>query len=679
MSFDITLLPDMLNASHDMIFIIDTSNTKFVYINDTVLNECGYTLNELNDLGFTNFRRPMENEAEDTLNTHIEELLREGAATDYAYILSKKYGQIPVEVHAKLVEYQGKTYNIASVRDISKRLEAEKKLSDLNKGLENLVEKRTEALQKNVALLSSYREALDESSVVSKSDLRGDITYVNEKFCEVSGYKKEEVLGKPHSILRHQDMPQTIFREMWDTLHEKKPWKGILKNRKKDGSYYWIDITIVPILNYNNQVIEYVAIRNEITELMDQRVKLQQVATTDSLTGLRNRYKLLQDIELIKNPSIALLDINRFNLLNDLYGHDFGDQVIIQIGKKIESLISGEAKKLYRLHSDVFAILNFSLDQEMFIKKIEQIVKILDESTLVVNNQEIIIEITSSISFQENDLFSTADMALKYAKKGKIGLLVYNEKLDLNRLYENNIRWINKIRSGIERDAFVPYYQPIVNSVTGKWEKYECLIRLIDEDGSVVSPFFFLDIAKNTKYYETLTKLVVQKSFETFADSSVEFSINLTIKDILNDTMQPYLEEMLLKYKIGERVVFEIVESEGIEDYDSVIKFIVKMKEYGCKIAIDDFGTGYSNFSHILKLKTDYIKIDGSLIKNLENDESALVFVKTIINFSKELQIATVAEFVENEAVQKILQELGVDYMQGYLFSPPIAKPDFLK
>ena len=434
MGFDITLLPEMLNASHDMIFIIDTSTSRFLYINDAVYNECGYTIDELNELGFANFRRPMENEVEGTLTTHIEELLREGAATDYAYILSKKYGQIPVEVHAKLIEHQGNIYNIASVRDISQRLQAEKKLSDLNKELESLVEKRTEALQKNVALLSSYREALDQSSIVSKSDLQGDITYVNEKFCEVSGYKKEEVIGKPHSMLRHQDMSKKIFQEMWDTLHEKKPWKGILKNRKKDGSYYWVNMTIVPILNYNHQVIEYVTIRNEITELIDQRVKLQQVATTDSLTGLRNRYKLLQDIELIKNPSIALLDINRFNLLNDLYGHDFGDQVIIQIGKKIESLISGEAKKLYRLHSDVFAIVNFSLDHELFTKKIEQIVKMLDESTLIVNNQKIVIEVTASISFQENDLFSTADMALKYAKKNKIDLLVYNENLDLNRL-----------------------------------------------------------------------------------------------------------------------------------------------------------------------------------------------------------------------------------------------------
>jgi diguanylate cyclase (GGDEF)-like protein len=374
----------------------------------------------------------------------------------------------------------------------------------------------------------------------------------------------------------------------------------VLKNSKKDGSYYWVDITIVPILDFHDEVIEYVAIRHEITELVEQRVKLQRIATSDTLTGLRNRYKLLLDIELLKNPSIAILDINRFNMINDIYGHHFGDKLIIEVAKQIEHLISRHTtKKLYRLHSDVFAILNVSLDKESFIKKIEHIVKTLDETTFIVDAQEIVLEMTSSVSFEHDELLATADMALKYAKKSKIDLLVYNPKIDLNRLYENNINWTNKIRSAIERDAFVPFYQPIVNNTNGKWEKYESLIRLIDEDSKVISPFFFLEIAKNTKYYEMLTKAIIKKSFETFANRAVEFSINLTIKDIFNPRIQDYIEEMLLAYQIGRQVVFEIVESEGIEDYDTVLKFILKVKEYGCKIAIDDFGTGYSNFSYI--------------------------------------------------------------------------------
>ena len=679
MGFDTALLPEMLNVSHDMLFIVDIATTKLVYTSDTLFKRCGYTLDDINEMGLNNFRVPIDDNKESFVQ-HLEELSRIGQATDYAYILVKGGEPLAVEVNAKLVTHDGVTYNIASARDISKRLKTEQELSKLNRELEALVEKRTDALQKNIALLSSYKDAMDESSIVSKSDLSGIITYVNDKFCEVSGYTKEELIGKAHNIIRHKDSSKETFQNLWNTIAAKKPWKGILKNSKKDGSYYWVDIAIVPILDFHDEIVEYIAIRHEITELIEQRIQLQQIVVTDALTGFRNRYKLLQDISLSKNPSIALIDINKFNEINDIYGHYFGDKVIIEVAKQIEKLISNHAtKRFYRLHSDVFAILNVSLDKEIFIEKIKQIVRSIDASTILVNGQEIVIEMTSSISFEQNDLLATADMALKYAKRSKLDLLVYNSQLDLNRLYENNLQWTNKIRAGIARGAFVPFYQPIVNNSNGKWEKYESLIRLIDEDGTIVSPFFFLEIAKNTKYYETLTQIMIRQSFETFKNSQIEFSINLTIKDILNSKIQEYIDEMLATYNIGNQVVFEIVESEGIEDFEKVLEFIVKVKRYGCKIAIDDFGTGYSNFSYLLKLQTDYIKIDGSLIKNLDSDKSAKVLVKTIVGFAKELGIKTIAEFVENEVIQKIVKELGVDYTQGYLFSPPMANPDFSK
>lgn len=673
----IELLNDLLNNSHDMIFVIRIDDGYIEYVNQTAIDKFGYSHEEMNKLGIEKFRRPIkENEA---FFDHLQDLKEKEIATDYAYIIKKDGAEFPIEVNAKFINREGVDYNIAIVRDISERVETEKNLEDLNKNLESLVRQRTAELQKNIAFLRSYKRAMDESSIVTKSDLKGNITYANDKFCEVTGYTTSEVIGKPHSIIRHPDTKAEVFKELWDTIKAKKIWKGIIKNRKKDGSYYWVDTNVLPIIDEKGEIFEYMAIRHDITELIDQRESLQKIATTDSLTGLGNRYKLINDIGTLSNPSIAILNIDRFSEINDFYGHTFGDELIKKVGETIRSLIQNHTtKQLYRLHSDEFAILNMSLRKADFVKNIDSIVKEIENLSYIIDDEEVMVQVTSSISFEKDDLFITADMAMKSAKKKRINLLVYNESLNINKEYENNIKWTNKLRYAIDNDNLVPFYQAIVNNKTGKWEKYESLVRMID-DGKIVSPFFFLDIAKRTKHYETLTKIVIKKSFDTFKDSDKEFSINLTIKDIMNLNMQTFIYNLLSMYKIGSQVVFEIVESEGIEKYDEIMEFINNIKQYGCKIAIDDFGTGYSNFNYLLELKADYIKIDGSLIKNIDTDRSARVLVETIVSFAKELNILTIAEYVENETIYNIIKEIGIDYSQGYYFSPPIETPDFKK
>jgi len=670
------LLSSMLNDSHDMIFIISVDDGKIEYVNQTVIDNFGYTLDEMNAMGIDAFRIPKNHS--DTFSKYIQDLKEKSYATEYTSILRKNGKQFPIEAKAKLIHRNGLDYIFSILRDITEHVEAKEKLENTNKNLESLLLAKTDKLQKNVAFLKSYKRAMDESSIVSKSDLDGSITYVNDKFCEVTGYTKEEVIGRPHSLVRHPDTSPEVFRELWRELRAKRTWHGVLKNRKKDGSYYWVDINILPIFDERGEVLEYMAIRHDITELVDQREVIEKIATTDTLTNLGNRYKLIQDIESSETPSIALLDIERFSEINDLYGDSFGDVLIQEVGATIEKLLQDkEIKKLYRLQADVFAILNISLSQTDFIENINEMIKKIESLTYEVDGEEVMVQLASSISFEKDDLFITADMALKSAKKRKTSLIIYNEELNLDALYENNIKWTNKLRNAIKSDNLVPYYQAIVNNKTGKWEKYESLVRMIDEDGKIISPFFFLEIAQRTKYYETLTKTVIKKSFDTFKDSDKEISINLTIKDIINPNIQHYLCDMLESYNLDNRLVFEIVESEGIENFDEVIEFIDKVKTHNCKIAIDDFGTGYSNFNYLLKLRADYIKIDGSLIKHLDTDKNAMILVKNIVGFAQELGMMTIAEYVENSTIYEIVKELGIDYSQGYFFSEPLEAPLF--
>ncbi len=533
----------------------------------------------------------------------------------------------------------------------------------------NLKEVKKE-LEKTISYLKGYELAMNESSIVTKSDLKGNITFANENFCNITGYTQEEVIGKPHNIIRDPQTDKKVFQELWSTIQAKKVWKGILKNIGKLGPY-WVDITILPILDEKNEIIEYIAIRHDITKMINQQKNLDELANTDSLTRLGNRYKLTNDIKQSTKPALAILNIDNFSQINDFYGHEIGDKIIKKIANKLISIVDNKNYCLYHLQGDEYVVFNKDIDKEIFNQKIHNVFKKLKNLTLDIDEERLNFNFTIGVSFEESyRVLSTADMALKVARRENKDMLVYSEDISLNKEYEENIKWAKKVKKALDTDNIIPVFQPIVNNTTNKWEKYESLVRL-QEDDKLISPFFFLEISKKSKHYTDITKRMINKSFTMFKARQEEFSINLTIEDILNNDIQTYIFKMLEEYKNGSRVVFEIVESESIKNFAAVEEFINIVKSYGCKIAIDDFGTGYSNFEYLMKLKADYIKIDGSMIKDIDTNTNAQIVVSVIVEFAKKMNIKTIAEFVENEAVLNKVKELGIDYSQGYHFSPP--------
>jgi len=533
------------------------------------------------------------------------------------------------------------------------------KLKDSNKELE-----------KNVAFLKSHQLAMDESSIVSKADLKGNIIYVNDNFCKVSGYTKEEAMGKPHSLLRHPSNKKETFANLWETIKAKKVWKGVLQNRGK-SSDYWVDISILPILDEKDNIVEYIAIRHDITKMIHQQQALDNAANTDTLTGLGNRYKLNNDIKNSIRPALAIVNIDRFSQINDFYGHEKGDIVIRNLGLHLNKLKNDRDYNLYHLQGDEYVIFNQNVEKQIFIDKITQITSLIATAPIMLESEEIYLNLSTAISFEnKSKIHTTADMALKVAKKEKKNIVVYSDFISLNDQYQNNMKWAKKIKDGLEQDNFVPVFQPIVNNKTKKWEKYEALVRL-EDDGKLVSPYFFLEISKTTKHYSDITKVMIKKSFDMFQNRDEEFSVNLTIEDIINEDIKTFIFDMLESYQIGNRVVFEIVESESIENFEQIAIFIDKIKSHGSKIAIDDFGTGYSNFEYLMKVKADYIKIDGSMIKNIDKDKDAQMVVSTIVEFAKKMNMKTIAEFVETQSILDKVNELGIDYTQGYFYSEP--------
>lgn len=530
---------------------------------------------------------------------------------------------------------------------------------------------KQELLQKT-AFFESFKKATDESSIVSKSDLSGKITYANDNLCKICGYRRDELIGKPHSILRHPDVPKSTFKEMWETIKAKKTWKGTLKNKNKQGKPYWVDISISPILDENSEIKEYIAIRHDITKMIIQQHTLDNLAKTDTMTGLDNRYSLNLHIQKDHNLSLGLINIDDFSQINDFYGHEIGDQAIIALGDFLKNFIKDKPYFLFHLQGDEFVILARKTDEVTFTATMTELTKQIANHTFVIQEEELSINVTTALSFEEKySLLASADMALKIAKKSNKSFLVYTKQLSLNETYKNNIEWTKKIKNALKEDNIFPVFQAITENSNKKIAKYECLVRLREQD-KIISPFFFLDISKKARLYPAITKAVLQKSFEKFKNQDTQFSINLSNEDMKDKQTQDFIFSLLESHKIGGQVVFEIVESESIDNFDIVSSFIQEVKSFGCRIAIDDFGTGYSNFDYLLRLRADYIKIDGSMIKHIDTNKEAQLIVSTIVNFAKNIGMRTIAEFVETESIYNMVKELGVDYSQGYYFSKPL-------
>jgi diguanylate cyclase (GGDEF)-like protein/PAS domain S-box-containing protein len=547
--------------------------------------------------------------------------------------------------------------------------------SRLNVELEKDLDERTNELRHSLSNLESYKDAIDDNLIVTKTDLDGKIIYANDNFCKTTGYSRDEIIGNTHNIVKDKAYPNSFYKKMWDTITAKKTWHGRIKNRKKDGTPYWINASISPIFDGDGNTKEYISIRHNITELIEQKNEIKHITTTDALTKLKNRDALLESIESMDNISLVLINIDTFSQINDFYGHDNGDIVLVKFANRLKEICDKDSNMhLFRVSGDEFVILMHNIETHNVVLKVQDISKNINSYKYNVHGELIEVSTTISISFEDKDkLLMTADMALKIARRESRNITVYDKEMSLNKEYKNNMLWTKKIKNAIKNDKIILYFQGIVDNETREVNKYESLIRLVDEDGSIISPYFFLDIAKKAKLYKQLTKIVIQKSFEIFRENKSEFSINLSIDDIVDEDIYHYILEMLEIYNVSNRVIFEIVESESIENFQEIQKFITSVKELGCRIAIDDFGTGYSNFEYLMRLEPDFIKIDGSIIKNILTDSKSEIITSTIVDFAKRVNIKVIAEFVEDEEVFNKVKELGIEYTQGYYFSKPQA------
>ena len=411
------------------------------------------------------------------------------------------------------------------------------------------------------------------------------------------------------------------------------------------------------------------------SEVQTKTQELKNSLLTEGLTKLPNRLKLLEDLAAQENNTsrhLAILNIDRFKDINDFYGHKVGDEILQQTALIIKGICRNKSSTIYKLPSDEYAVFSTrNITPDIFYSIIRNIITSIQKKKYEIGENTIFVTISCGIASNQEQIITKADMALQISKNDKRSIITYDESLDATEIIKQNNLGIALLKDAIANDQITPYFQPIYNVKTKKIEKYESLARIIQNDSKVIAPYAFLDIAIKSKLYPSITRSMIRKSFEFFQDKDYDFSINISIHDVLNNGTVNFIIKSLENFEKPHKVVFEILESDKMGNYEELKKFISTLKSFGCKIAIDDFGSGYSNFSHILELDVDYLKIDASLVKNVTTDENAKKITKTIIKFASSLDIKTIAEYVEDEASLKLLEQMGVDFVQGYYIGKP--------
>jgi len=400
----------------------------------------------------------------------------------------------------------------------------------------------------------------------------------------------------------------------------------------------------------------------------------------DNITGLANRNKLNLDLENTGLPVLLIMNIDRFREISNAFGPAVGDIVLAEFGHHItcfqhKGLLP---HKSYRLQGDEFAVL--------FDQKIESGAKQkpFDKFYTFVNNfkytglpnREIALSVTVGGAFNKTDCTLLADMALRHAKYNHQGMVIYDDQLDLPKIYRDNQRNVEQLRLALVTHRVVPFFQPIFSVKTNEVAHYEVLARVVNEQGEIImNPIDFIPLAERYRLHGKVTKAMFENTIMRMKGNNHRIHFNLSIKDIEETDTANYILKRIKKSGMANRISIELLEHESMRAPKTLKRFFIKMRHMGCQVGIDDLGREYSNFDRIIELPLDFIKIDGPVIHRVAADPNMFDIVEKIVVASKASNIETVAECIDSNRVKETAIKLGVDYLQGFTLGTP--QPDF--
>jgi len=546
-------------------------------------------------------------------------------------------------------------------------------------------------------LLLKVFQNIQEGIMVT--DEKKEILFVNNAFEFVTGFNREDVVGKGPKVLQSGVHNRDFYINMWAVIDREGIWQGEIWNKRKTGEIYPEWLSIIAITDEEGKVSNYCGIFTDLSERKRVEEQLEKRALTDSLTDVNNRFSYLEKMDMLleaspkfDNPQHAIffLDLDRFKQVNDTLGHEFGDFLLVEVANRLKKLIgTNDIVARYGGDEFVLTLMNIRHPREA-AKFAEEIIQEI-EKPIKINNQDIFVSTSIGISIYPHDgntteeLLNRADKAMYYAKQsGRNRFSFYFDELntDANRL----ILLDSEMRKAIENRDFVLYFQPKVDIKQNKIIGFEALVRWTSEKLGFVSPAEFIPYAEETGLIIPISEIILEKACEELVSlrkagySKLPISINISSIHFQQPNFLESIQKILEKNNTSaQNFEIEVTERTVMNNDADTISKLVRLKQLGFKISIDDFGTGYSSLSYLVRFPVDYLKIDKSFIQHIVNLADKQAVVDAIIQMAHRLNMKVIAEGVESIQQLNQLNQMGCDYIQGYYYSKPVPMEELIE
>jgi diguanylate cyclase (GGDEF)-like protein/PAS domain S-box-containing protein len=541
--------------------------------------------------------------------------------------------------------------------------------------------------------LHAYRRALEQQAIVSVTDARGRVTFVNDNFCKISGYSREELLGSSHRIINSGMHDRSFFREMWQVIRTGGTWHAEVCNRTKLGALYWVDTTIVPVTGKDGRVVRYVSTRYDITERKLAEDELRRMAETDPLTGLGNRALFGAVLRrtlaactvdpALPGGLLVVLDLDHFKDLNDTAGHHVGDMLLKQIGHRLTQVAG--AGTVARLGGDEFALLLPDTDGSgSDLGRVETLQAALAEA-MMLDDKVYVPAFSMGVARYPRDsesaegLIIGADIALFEAKRsGRNRWHFFDPEVRERLDYRSQLK--TALIEALDEDRFEVAFQPIVAIADGRHVGFEVLVRL-EHEGRSLPPDHFVPLAEELGLIGKVSRCVMRKAagvHRGLRDANLNpgfMALNIAAPQFREPGFVVEMQEFLFDNALAPQdLLVEITETALIgRSTDVVAAALESLRAMGIRAALDDFGTGFSSLSHLRDFAVDKIKIDKSFVQRLDRSPRDRDLVEGLVLLAHRIGLDIVAEGVETEAQLGFLRDIGVQQAQGFLFARPLT------
>ncbi|MGZ4959511.1 MAG: EAL domain-containing protein [Methylomonas sp.] len=537
----------------------------------------------------------------------------------------------------------------------------------------------------------------NSSEAMIVTDANGIILDTNRSFTELTGYSKEEALGKNPSFLRSGIHDKAFYNEMWQSIQTTGHWRGEIWNRNKNGDLYIEELTINTIYNPDHTVQRRVALFSDITQRKQSEESIWRQANFDSLTGLPNRgmfrEQLKQQIKKAhrsgQQVAVFFMDLDRFKEVNDSQGHEMGDELLKEAGRRIASCVR-ETDTAARLGGDEFTLIVPELDSLESVERIARNILMRMTTPFQLGEEQVYISASIGITIYPQDaedleqLLKNADQAMYASKRlGRSRYSFFTQTMQEQAMQRSKL--LNDLRLALTAHQFRVFYQPIVELKSGSILKAEALLRWEHPTRHFVSPAEFIPLAEESGLINEIGEWVFLEAARQVSiwrkthHEAFQISVNKSPIQIKNRDVEhpPWSQQLQALGLPGDSLVVEITEGLLLDAEPVTRDHLLDLRDSGIQVAIDDFGTGYSSLAYLRKFDIDYLKIDQSFTRELAENSDTLVLIEAIVAMAHKLGLKVIAEGVETEQQRLLLLNCNCDYAQGYLFAASMPADAF--